>query len=194
MVHQSMGKDEAVKLNNVKNTSITLNSLLNLSKELQLEKYLCVPTRKVYAGKLQGNQKSLRVLSTRDKIVQKAILMLIQITFERQFSEHSHGFRLGKSYHTALQVIAKKGVRTTWFIQLDLATPFGVIRHKPLIKKMRSKISDQKLFDLIQKVLKVWYVNLRDKTNNGFNIKEKVLQGGPLTPLFANIFLDQLDH
>jgi group II intron reverse transcriptase/maturase len=193
IAYQGIKKDAAVGLDNVKNSNITLSGLLSLSKELKSEKYKCIPVRRVYIDKPQGGKRPLGIPSTRDKIVQKAISMLIQPVFELQFSDYSHGFRPNKSCHTALQTIAKEGNRTIWFIELDLVNAFDKVHHQLLIEEVKLKISDQQMIDLIQKVLKVGYINLHDLTDSDLDKKEGIPQGGLLSPLFANIFFDRLD-
>lgn len=194
IAYQGIKKDATVGLDNIKGSNVTLSGLLSLSKELKSEKYKCVPVRRVYVDKPRGGKRPLGIPSTRDKIVQKAISMLIQPVFEPRFSEHSHGFRPNKSCHTALQAIAKEGNRTTWFIELDLINAFEKVHHQLLMEEVKSKIGDQQMIDLIQKVLKVGYINPHNLIDSDLDKKEETPQGSLLSPLFANIFFDRLDH
>lgn len=113
IAYDSVKKDAAAGLDSVGGSNVTLSGLRTLSKELSSEKYKCIPVRRLYIDKPQGGKRPLGVPSTRDKIVQKALQMLIQPMFESIFSDHSHGFRPNKSCHTALNAIRKDGNRTT---------------------------------------------------------------------------------
>jgi hypothetical protein len=132
--------------------------------------------------------------STRDKIVQKALQMLIQPMFEQSFSYHSHGFRPGKSCHTALSAIRNDGNRTTWFIELDLVKAFDKVHHAILIEEIQVKIADQQIIDLIYKMLKVGYVNPHNLSDSSLEMDEGTPQGSVLSPLFANILFDRFDR
>jgi group II intron reverse transcriptase/maturase len=194
LVYQNVRKEAAPGLDGVGGNNVTLSGLCTLAKNLSSEQYECVPVKKIYIDKPKGGKRPLGIPSTRDKIVQKAILMLIQPIFENQFSDHSHGFRPNKSCHTALDAIRRNGNRTTWFIELDLVNAFEKIHHSLLMEKIKSKIIDQQLIDLLHKMLKVGYVNPYDLADSDLDKKEGTPQGSPLSPLFANILFDRLDR
>jgi hypothetical protein len=120
--------------------------------------------------------------------------MLIQPTFEYQFSDHSHGFRPKKSCHTALNAIRNDGNRTTWFIELDLVKAFDKVHHSLLMEEMKTRVADQQMIDLIHKMLKVGYINPHDISDRKLEIEEGTPQGSILSPLFANILFDRLDR
>jgi retron-type reverse transcriptase len=115
------------------------------------------------------------VPSTRDKIVQKAVQMLLQPAFEYNFREHSHGFRPNKSCHTALGAIRKQGNRTTRFIELDLVKAFDKIHHVLLMNEIKVRIVDQQMIDLIYKMLKVGYINLHNLSDSKMKMVEGTL-------------------
>lgn len=194
IAYDSIKKDVAAGLDNVGGSNVTLSGLRTLSKELSSERYKCVPVRRLYLNKPQGGKRPLGIPSTRDKIVQKAILMLIQLTFEQGFSDHSHGFRPNKSCHTALNAIRNNGNRTTWFIELDLVKAFDKVHHSLLMDELKTKIADQQMIDLIHKMLKVGYINPHDISDSELEIKEGTPQGSILSPLFANILFDRFDR
>jgi len=194
IAYDSIKKDVAAGLDNVGGSNVTLSGLRTLSKELSSERYKCVPVRRLYIDKPQGGKRPLGIPSTRDKIVQKAILMLIQFTFEQKFSDHSHGFRPNKSCHTALNAIRNNGNRTTWFIELDLVKAFDKVHQSLLMDELKTRIADQQMIDLIHKMLKVGYINPHDLSDSELEIKEGTPQGSILSPLFANILFDRFDR
>jgi len=194
IAYNSLKKNVAAGLDNVGGSNVTLSGLRTLSKELSTEQYKCIPVRRLYIDKPQGGKRPLGVPSTRDKIVQKALQMLIQPTFEHRFSDHSHGFRPNRSCHTALNAIRKDGNRTTWFIELDLVKAFDKIHHVPLMEEMEIRIADQQIIDLIHKMLKVGYINPHDLSDSKLEMEEGTPQGSILSPLFANILFDRFDR
>ena len=194
IAYNSVKKDAAAELDNVGGSNVTLSGLRTLSKELSTEKYKCIPVRRLYIDKPQGGKRPLGVPSTRDKIVQKALQMLIQPTFECTFSDHSHGFRPNKSCHTALNAIRKAGNRTTWFIELDLVKAFDKVHHSLLLEEVNKRIADQQIIDLIYKMLKVGYINPHDLSDSKLEMTEGTSQSSILSPLFANILFDRFDR
>jgi retron-type reverse transcriptase len=194
IAYDRIKKNAAAGLDNVGGGNVTLSGLCTLSKELSSEQYKCIPVRRLYIDKPQGGKRPLGIPSTRDKIVQKGIQMLIQPTFECQFSDHSHGFRPKKSCHTALNAIRNDGNRTTWFIELDLVKAFDKVHHSLLMEEMKTRIADQQMIDLIHKMLKVGYINPHDISDSKLEIEEGTPQDSILSPLFANILFDRLDR
>ena len=194
IAYDSVRKGAAAGLDNVAGSNVTLSGLRTLSKELSSEQYKCIPVRRLYIDKPQGGKRPLGVPTTRDKIVQKALQMLLQSTFERQFSDHSHGFRPNRSCHTALQAIRKDGNRTTWFIELDLVKAFDKVQHSLLMEELKTRIADQQILDLIHKMLKVGYINPHDLSDGKLEMEEGTPQGSILSPLFANILFDRFDR
>jgi group II intron reverse transcriptase/maturase len=194
IAYDSVKKNAAAGLDNVAGSNVTLTGLRTLSKELFSEQYKCIPVRRLYIDKPQGGKRPLGVPSTRDKIVQKALLMLLQPTFEHQFSAHSHGFRPNKSCHTALRAIRKDGNRTTWFIELDLVKAFDKIQHSLLMEELKTRIADLQILDLIHKMLKVGYINPHDLSDGKLEMEEGTPQGSILSPFFANVLFDRFDR
>ena len=194
IAYDEVKKNAAVGLDNVGGSNVTLSGLRTLSKELSSEQYKCIPVRRLYIDKPQGGKRPLGVPSTRDKIVQRAVQILLQPAFEHNFSEHSHGFRPNKSCHTALSAIRKQGNRTTWFIELDLVKTFDKIHHVLLMNEIKVRIVDQQMIDLIHKMLKVGYINLHNLSDSKIEMVEGTPQGSILSPLFANILFDRFDR
>lgn len=194
IAYNGVKKNAAAGLDNVGGGNITLNGLWTLSKELSSEQYKCIPAQRLYIDKPRGGKKPFGVPSTRDKIVQKALLMLLQPTFESKFSDHSHGFRPNRSCYTALNVIRKDGNRTTWFIELGLMKAFDKVQHFLLMEELKTKVVDHQILDLIHKMLKVGYINPHNLSDGKFEVKEGTSQGSILSPFLANILFDRFDR
>lgn len=175
--------------------SITLDGIneeyfIKLSKELKSGKFNFKPGRSVDIPKKEpGKFRTLIVMSPRDKIVQRALTTLLTLIFDPLFSTHSHGFRPGKSTHTALANIYLKGSRFNWVIQGDIHKCFDEIPHKIIINEISKKLGDPALINLIRKYLQAGFIL------NGKIVKptKGTPQGGILSPLLANIVLDVFD-
>lgn len=128
----------------------------------------------------------------RDKIIQKAIQLILEEIYENKekfFSRLSHGFRLNKSCHTALKQIKNEWIAIPWFIKINIKDKFGAINCNVLISRLKLKIKDQRLFEIILKMFKANIISpLRI-------LKEKlgVPQANILSPILANIYFHDLD-
>src|SRR5260370_10678598 len=124
-----------------------------------------------------------------DKLVQEVIRLILEAYYEGQFSEHSHGFRPQRGCHTALREIYYNWKGTTWFIEGDIAKCFDRLDHEVLLSILSEKIHDGRLINLIEGLLKAGYLEewKFNRTLSG------TPQGGILSPLLANIYLDRLD-
>jgi hypothetical protein len=105
IVYNDLKKYAPVGLDNVGRSSVILSGLCSLSKKLFSERYKPMLVRRLYLDKLQSGERPLSVQSTCDKVIQKAVQILIQPKFDIEFSDYSHGFRPLKSCHTALNDI-----------------------------------------------------------------------------------------
>lgn len=131
----------------------------------------------------------MTIASPRDKIVQECIRLILEAIFEPIFSDKSHGFRVGRSCHTALKQIKQNFDSSTWFIEGDIAKCFDNIDHEILMKIVEDKILDRRFTNLIRKALRAGYLN--------FNVYKHSITGTPqgsvISPILANIYLDKLD-
>lgn len=160
-----------------------------LIKDLKNGTYKSKPARRIYIPKANGKQRPLSIPSFRDKLLQEVIRMFLEAIYEPNFSDFSHGFRPNRSCHTALKQAKIYFTGARWFIEGDIKGCFDHIDHDKLIEILQRKIKDSKFINIIRTMLKAGYVeDLKDhETYSG------TPQGGILSPILANIYLNELD-
>lgn len=148
------------------------------------------PIRRASIPKPGGGERELGIPTVLDRLIQQALLQVLQPRFDRTFSEHSHGFRPGRSAHGAIgeaRGYIQSGKR--WVVDVDLEKFFDRVNHDVLMGRLGKRIEDRRVLGLIRRYLNAGVMD------NGVAVEryEGVPQGGPISPLLANVLLDEVD-
>jgi len=159
------------------------------------------PVRGVEISKGGGKYRQLGIPTVLDRVIQQAISQVLTPLYEPHFSDHSHGFRPKRSAHDAIDEMhreAKIKGSKSYVVDCDLAAFFDTVDHQKLMGKLRERIADSALLKLIHGYLKAGTIKSKltreEREEERKERDEGVPQGGPLSPLLANILLDELDH
>lgn len=167
--------------------------LATITRLLRENRYEPQPVRRVWIDKLGSREKRpLGIPTVRDRIVQSALLHVLEPIFERDFAETSYGFRPGRNAQQAVaRVEAHLAEGCTWVVDADLKGYFDTIPQAKLLARLREKVADSRLLGLVEKFLRQGVLESAkgwEPTNSG------TPQGAVMSPLLANIYLDPLDH
>lgn len=161
-----------------------------IKAKLLESKYNPSPVRRKEISKPDGGVRLLGIPTVQDRLIQQAIAQVLSKIYEPLFSENSFGFRPRRGAQDAIRK-SKQYINqgNKWVIDMDLEKFFDKVNHDILMGKLEKKIQDKRLLSLIRKYLKSGILI------NGFSVtsEEGTPQGGPLSPLLANIMLDELD-
>ena len=170
---------------------MSLRKIQAIIEALRYERYRWTPVRRTYIDKKNSSKKRPLGLPTwSDKLLQEVIRSLLEAYYEPQFSGHSHGFRPGRGCHTALEEIQRQWRGTVWFIEGDITDCFGSLDHSIMRSMLAEKIHDGRFLRLIDGLLQAGYLEdwRYHETLSG------APQGGILSPLLSNIYLNRLDQ
>ncbi len=158
-------------------------------KRLKDGSYCFNPVRRTYVPKPNGKKRPLGISSGDDKLVQEVVRIILEQIYEPIFKNSSHGFRPGRSPHTALEQIHEEWTAVKWIIDMDLRSYFDTIPHDLLIGMLKKKIEDKRFLHLIQAMLDAGF--LEDWTYH--TTYSGVPQGSICAPILANVYLHELD-
>ena len=155
--------------------------LRGIREDLITNRYKPLPNRRVEIPKRNGKVRTLQIPCIRDRVVQGALKLILEAVFEADFCSNSYGFRPRRSPHRALAEVRRSVMRRmSTVIDVDLSRYFDTIRHSVLLDKIAQRIQDPQVLHLVKQIIKV-----------GGSLG--VPQGGPFSPLAANIYLNEVD-
>lgn len=164
-----------------------LSSLLDRFKS---GRYRAPPVRRVYIPKGDGGQRPLGIPTLEDKVLQRAVLMVLEPVYEQAFYDGSYGFRPGRSAHQALEVLWRSimGLKDVWLIELDIQSFFDHVNHTHLRTMLAHRVADGVIHRAIGKWLKAGVM----EDGQRLQPESGTPQGGVISPLLANVYLHEV--
>lgn len=168
---------------------MSMKRIDSLIQKLKDFSYQPKPARRTYIPKANGKMRPLGIPAFDDKLVQEVVRMILESIYEPTFQNSSHGFRPKRSCHTALQYIKRNYTGVKWFVEGDIKGCFDNVDHHVLVRILRRRIKDEYFISLIWKFLKAGYMEdwVYHNTYSG------TPQGSLISPILANIYLNELD-
>jgi group II intron reverse transcriptase/maturase len=169
---------------------MALSTIRKVIQDLRQERFRFRPSRRAYVPKKSGGKRPLGIPNFTDKLVQEVLRLILEAYYEPQFRDSSHGFRTGRGCHTALGLVQRTFRGAAWFIEGDIHGCFDNIDHEKLMEILSRNIQDGRVLGLIRLCLKAGA--MEDWTYRpSFS---GTPQGGVLSPLLANLYLNELDR
>ena len=163
----------------------------SIRAKLEAGTYEPSPVKRVEIPKEGGGVRLLGIPTVQDRLIQQAMHQVLSPLFEREFSDHSYGFRPGRSAHDAVKA-ARAHVEAghKWVVDIDLEKFFDTVDHERLMARVRAVVKDKRVLRLVHAYLKAGVMV------NGVVVEttEGTPQGGPLSPLLSNVVLTELDR
>jgi group II intron reverse transcriptase/maturase len=163
------------------------DNLQGLHDRLHRGTYRATPSRRTYIPKADGRQRPLGIASLEDKIVQRAVVEVLNAIYEEDFLGFSYGFRPGRKQHDALDALAVglEKRRVNWVLDADIRGFFDTINHEWLVKFVEHRIADQRIVRLMHK----WLAAGVMEDGRWMECDEGTPQGATVSPLLANVYL-----
>ena len=163
----------------------------SIREKLEAGRYEPSPVKRVEIPKPGKGMRQLGIPTVQDRLIQQAIHQVLSPQFEPTFSEHSYGFRPGRSAHEAVKAAqghVEAGYK--WVVDIDMERFFDTVNHDRLMARMKAVVKDKRVLRLVNAYLKAGVMV------NGVvvEMREGTPQGGPLSPLLSNIVLTELDR
>jgi group II intron reverse transcriptase/maturase len=164
----------------------------NLLLELKEKRYQPLPVKRVVIAKEDGGERKLGIPTVRDRVVQQALRVILEPIFDPDFHPSSYGYRKGRSCHHAISKASLfiRRYDRDWVVDMDLSKCFDTLDHDLIIEQFRRKVTDGSILILLRSFLEsgVMIGMEREETNEGSP------QGGVISPLIANVYLDKFDQ
>lgn len=163
----------------------------SIRAKLEAGRYRPSPVKRVEIPKPGGGIRELGIPTVLDRMIQQAMQQILSEVYEERFSEHSYGFRPGRSAHDAVEA-AREYVEAgnPWVVDIDMEKFFDTVNHDRLMARMKSVVEDKRVLRLVNEYLKAGV--MKDGVVVGSEVGTP--QGGPLSPLLSNIVLSELDE
>ncbi len=162
-------------------------NLYNLHQRLRRGQYVATPVKRIWIEKENGKQRPIGIPAFEDKIVQKAVEMILSAIYESDFYDFSHGFRSGHSQHMAIRELRENCIKnnTNWIVSADITGLFDNIDHSHLREFLKVRVNDGGIIRLIGKWLKAGVM----EEGRFYRSDSGTPQGGVISPVLSNIFL-----